>query len=162
MSAEDSSELVVRTNWIRSAAWLWVPALAASLTLGALEVLVSRVPIGSSLPFLFGLAAIAFAGFGLALQFAWVREIHVSNGGVMFLIGRRRLQVGWADLEPPPIPLLLTIPFAYRRNGVVQRSDGLPVSKKQAIAILTHPSCPPFSLKAEVRRSLGLSQLSLR
>lgn len=101
---------------------------------------------------------LVFGGAFFAGVFLWApRSIELSDAGVVFRVAFRRLTVPWPDLVPPRRPFHVGILFRYRLNGLVNDSDFMPVGRKQARAILTHPRCPPMDLSPEVLKSIGLA-----
>jgi hypothetical protein len=148
--------VTVRANWPRTTAWIVLPAIAVTIAIDALRMMVlHQQGIGSSEVTLGGVI-VAVLVVEIGFFFVSAREVRLSEQHAEFVIGLRRVVVPWADLVPPSGPLRISINFFYRRNGEVQ-DEGLQVTKAQAVAILQYPTAPQFELSGEILRSLGLS-----
>lgn len=103
------------------------------------------------------LATVLLLSIALAVTYlVFVRVVEIHPDNVVFLLGTRRIAVGWGDLVPPVSPLMLGVTFEYRVGGQVQEQTSLFVTREQAQAILTHPRCPRFQIDAKLWRGLGL------
>ena len=147
---------VMRAGWLRALWWWIIPLMALGVVLVLVEY--TFFPTTTSILFAGILEGLILATTVavLGIFFIWVRSVDFSDSGLTFIIGFRKVEVSWHDLLPPTSPVIMgTIPFKYRRNGQVQTSDGLAVSKKLARAILADPRCPRFGLDSRIWKSLG-------
>lgn len=158
---------------VRIPGWRWrlVPWMvvggAAGIALTAATVRwVFRAPLG---PLPFALGVVVLGGLAVYAAHAFrrdgIREVVLSTAGVTFVLGRESIEVAWAKLEPPKHRLFfgeIGIPFPKdygpKSTDVESRRGYVLVTRRQAIAILRHPSCPTWPLTNAIRSSLGLSR----
>lgn len=98
-----------------------------------------------------------------------VRLVGLTNQGVTFVRGSASyIQTSWESLCPPEWPARFhAVTFFYKLwepdpKSTYQNYTGprpgppVMVDIRQAQAILSHPNCPKWDLKPEIRKSLGL------
>jgi hypothetical protein len=152
----DEETLVIPSGWIKKGLILYVPICL----LGVGYILLQSRSLDSGPTeggVLFGFIVFT-AVFWPGWYFSTVRLIEISNSGIVFSEGLRRIPVPWTALVPPAYPYSVgSIVFQYYGlDGRVCESDNMPLTKTQARGILTHPNCPPFDLDPRIWASIGL------
>lgn len=161
MHASTSVDLTVRD-------WKWrllLVGLAFVLAGALLGATITTAAYGPSI-YDSGLAVVLVVG--VVSYMVWsllrdgIREVGVSADGVAFRTGRQVIAVPWSELRPPKYPLFWgDMSFYFPEHlgplGAVGTDRGrLAVTRRQALAIFTHPSRPRWQTAPEVLRSLRL------
>jgi hypothetical protein len=161
------------TGVIRVREWKWrlllvaavAVALGVLLGLGLLYLMSRSDGAGFTFGLLAGapVLAILVMGYGgYLIRSDGIREVVLSASKLEFVLGKETIEVNWAELSPPKHPLFFgDISFYFPKElgpaGTVGTDKGrVAVTKRQAIAMVSHPSCPRWNLSDDVKRSLGV------
>jgi hypothetical protein len=159
-----NGELTRVREWRWRRAGIYLGSFASPFAIWHLAAAVSHRELS---PLLIGLeiAVLAAAVTFVCWMARWdgIREVRVSPAGVQFLLGRAIIDVPWQRLEPPRNRLFfgdIEFWFPKELGTRPQRSnsvrDYLYVTRKQAIAIVCHPSCPDWRLNPRILNSLRI------
>lgn len=94
---------------------------------------------------------------GLYFLFA-LREVAVGPAGVMFVMGRRGHFAGWESIAISPYPPAwggVGFRIESWTPGPPPVGGGILVTRRQAFAILTHPSAPNWQVRPEIWAFIG-------
>jgi hypothetical protein len=146
----------VSAGWTRANLWA-LGAIGIGVAYALARAFVNHDTLsGTLVGVLIGVTLASGAWFG-GTFFVLTRRVDLSREAVAFVVGLARTRVAWSDLVPPRSPFFITLTFKYRVGGKVKEDDPMGVSKRQARAILTHPSCPKFRMERAIWESVGLS-----
>ena len=151
-----SDKVIVRGDTLRVVSIFYVPlAGVLLLLLLALQTFTAIAP-PDRLQFQAGIVMVLVA-FPLVLYLGSTHRVEVDDRGIVMVTGVSKLTfIPWRSFVEPNVPftgVAMRLQYDGGRSGEMRSFS---VSKEQAVAILTHRSCPHRKLSAEVRKSLGL------
>jgi hypothetical protein len=160
-------DLVLRTSWFSwqtPAALTALPAIPFSIALGWLAL---SDPSSQSIMALLVLDAASLFAAALIETlcfFVVVRELRLSSNRLQILRGFRRTAVRWSQLLPPnvgiwssrfyPLTPGSALVIGYRATASDSPGRAIALSKKQARAVLRHPSFPFPDVPQDILRSV--------
>jgi hypothetical protein len=174
MSAEGTSSADGRVLpdivTVREWRWRLIPYLVSAGALGIAFAVAVAIFVfhGQVAPGLIVGGVVVLGGLAVYASFVYrrddIREVRISRVGVTFVLGRESIAVPWATLQPPKHRLFFgDIGFFFPKElgprfaKKDSERGAVAVTRRQALAILSHPGCPAWPINPKIRRSLGMT-----
>jgi hypothetical protein len=162
------ADLVLRTGWLSwqtPAALTALPAIPFTIALGWLTLSGSSRHSIMTLIVLDAATLLAAALIEGLCFFVVVRELRLGPERLQIVRGFRRTAVRWSQLLPPTVGIWSSrfypltpgsaLVVRYRSAGSDSGGGAISFSKKQARAVLRHPSFPFQDVPQDVLRSVA-------